>query len=135
MRYFHGGYGNLKVGQFVLPPSVTKAPSLARFGMMGICDTSKVYICTEFEGALIYGCMHHSGAGKVYEVEPVGDLAEDQDAKSTGFSFTCDKAKVVKVYRLKGKTIKRVQKFMIEDDAMLIARQSATTVPQGGKSE
>lgn len=117
VKYFHGGYGGLRVGQYVEPPAVTKAPSLARFGARGVCDTSKVYVSTIFDGALLYGCMHHSGEGKVYEVEPVGELLEDPDAKSRGLSFSCDRAKVIKVYRLKGKTIKRVQKWMVGDAA------------------
>ena len=114
VKYYHGGYGELKEGQHVLPPILTKAPSLARFGGRGVCDTNKVYVCTEFDGALLYACMHQSGHGKVYEVEPIGDLIEDIDAKHTGFSFACDRAKIVKVFRVKGKTIKRVQKIMLE---------------------
>jgi rifampin ADP-ribosylating transferase len=116
-KFFHGGYGDLKVGQFVLPPAITKAPSTARFGARAVCDTTKVYVCTEFDGALIFGCMHHSGAGKVYEVEPIGDLVDDPDAVTAGHSYSCDRARVLKVIRLKGKTIKRVQKFMLEDAA------------------
>jgi rifampin ADP-ribosylating transferase len=115
MTYFHGGYGQLKVGDLVLPPIQTKAPSLARFGGHDVCDRSKVYVCTMQEGALLYACMHPSGHGKVYEVEPIGDLQEDPDARSEGFSFSCDRARVVRVIRVKGKTIKRVQKYMLED--------------------
>nr|WP_234897210.1 hypothetical protein [Sinorhizobium medicae] len=74
VRYFHGGFGGLTVGQFVLPPATTKAPSTARFGAAGVCNTNKVYVCTDQHGALLYACMHWSGCGKVYEVEPIGEL-------------------------------------------------------------
>ena len=114
MSYFHGGYGQLKVGDLVLPPIQTKAPSLARFGGHSVCDRSKVYVCTIMEGALLYACMHHSGHGKVYEVEPIGDLVEDPDARIEGFSFSCDRARVLRVIRIKGKTIKTVTKHMLE---------------------
>lgn len=115
MTYFHGGYGQLKVGDLVLPPNQTKAPSLARFGARAVCDPSKVYVCAIMEGALLYACMHPSGHGKLYEVEPVGELREDPDSKMEGFSFSCDRARVIRVIRVKGKTIKRVQKHMLED--------------------
>jgi hypothetical protein len=114
MTYFHGGYGQLKVGDLVLPPAETKAPSLASFGAHSVCDRSKVYVCSIQEGALLYACMHHSGRGKIYEVEPIGDLQEDPDAKFTGFSFSCDRARVIRVIRVKGKTIKKIQKHMLE---------------------
>lgn len=115
MSYFHGGYGQLKVGDFVLPPLQSKSPSLARFGAHAVCDRSKVYVCTMLEGALLYACMHHSGCGKVYEVEPIGELVEDPDARIEGFSFACDRARVIRVIRVKGKTIKNIQKHMLRD--------------------
>ncbi|MHA4731227.1 hypothetical protein [Ensifer adhaerens] len=103
------------VGQFVLPPAKTRAPSTARFGAAGVCDPSKVYVSTDAGGAMIYAAVHFSGRGKLYEVEPVGELKPDPDARVDGLSFACDRARVLRVIRLKGKTIKRVQKIVMED--------------------
>ncbi|RVL05139.1 hypothetical protein CN151_10880 [Sinorhizobium meliloti] len=117
VRYFHGGFGGLTVGQFVLPPAKTRAPSTARFGAASVCNTNKVYLCTDMDGALVYACMHFSGRGKVYEVEPIGDLTLDPDAKVAGISFECDKARVLRVIRVPGKTIKLVQREMLREGA------------------
>ena len=114
-KYFHGGYGGLSVGQFILPPHLTKAPTTASYGARGICDPTKIYVTTIFDAAVMFACAHPSGRGKVYEVEPVGTVSEDHDAKSPGFSYECSRAKVTKVYRVKGKTIKRIQKYLLED--------------------
>ncbi|MDX0930546.1 hypothetical protein GOE05_24055 [Sinorhizobium medicae] len=115
VRYFHGGFGGLTVGQLVLPPETTKAPSTARFGAAGVCNTNKVYVCTDMHGALLYACMHFSGCGKVYEVEPIGELTPDPDAARAGFSFECDKARVLRVIRVRGKLIKQVQRDMLRE--------------------
>ncbi|AAL49635.1 unknown [Sinorhizobium phage PBC5] len=109
-RYYHGGFGGLSLGQFVLPPKTTRAPSTARFGAAGVCDPSKVYICTELHAALFFACMHPSGRGKVYEVEPIGELIADPDTEIPGLSFECDKARVLRVIRVPGKTIKQIQR-------------------------
>jgi len=114
-RYFHGGFGGLSAGQFVLPPQLTKAPTTANYGARSVCDKTKVYITTLFDAAVMFAGAHPSGRGKVYEVEPVGAVSEDPDAKDRGFSFGCSRAKVTKVYRVKGKTIKRIQKILLED--------------------
>ncbi|MQW36057.1 hypothetical protein [Sinorhizobium meliloti] len=115
VRYFHGGYGGLTVGQLVLPPAITKAPSTARYGGAGVCNTNKVYVCTDQHGALLYACMHWSGCGKVYEVEPIGELRPDPDAAREGFSFECDKARVLRGIRVRGKFIKQVQRDMLRE--------------------
>lgn len=114
-KYFHGGFGGLSVGQFVLPPKLTRAPTTANYGARSVCNTTKVYITTSFEAAVVFSCAHPSGKGKVYEVDPVGDLTRDPDATGEGYSFECSRAKVTRVYRIKGKTIKRVQKMLLED--------------------
>jgi hypothetical protein len=116
VKYFHGGFPDLRVGQFVLPPDVTKAPSTARFGGRGVCDTSKVYVVTDPHQAMIYAGMHQSGRGRFYEVQPVGKLLPDPDCLVPGVSFSCDKARVVRIIKLKGKTIKTIQKAMVRGE-------------------
>lgn len=114
-KYYHGGFGGLQIGQFVQPPSVSKAASTASFGAGGVCDRTKVYITTEFDAALVFACAHPSGRGKVYEVEPIGQVSDDPDAKALGYSYECAKARVVRVVRIEGKTIKRMQKALLAE--------------------
>ncbi len=111
--FFHGGFGGLQVGQLILPPVRTPAVSTAAWTIArGICDPKRVYVTTDMDAALFYACMHPSGHGKVYEVEPVGDLQVDPDAYLEGLSYSCNAARVLRVIRLRGKTIKSVQKAM-----------------------
>ncbi|KSV95424.1 hypothetical protein [Sinorhizobium sp. GL28] len=117
VRYFHGGYGGLSVGQFVLPPAMTGAPSTAQFGAHGVCDTSKVYVCTDLHAALFFAGGHPSGNGKVYEVAPAGELTADPDALIDGLSYSCDKARVLRVIRVKGKLIKQIRRDLLRGAA------------------
>ncbi len=111
--FFHGGFGGLQVGQFVLPPAKTRAATTASYTIArGICDPKRVYVTTDLGAALVYACMHPSGSGKIYEVEPLGGLETDPDAKIEGLSYSCNAARVLRVIRLRGKTIKSVQKAM-----------------------
>lgn len=112
-RYFHGGFGGLSVGQHVLPPNVTKAPSTASYGAGGVCSRDRVYITTEFDAALVFACAHPSGRGKVYEVEPTGQVTDDPDARAMGYSYECEKARVVKVFKIRGKTIRNMQRALL----------------------
>ncbi len=117
VHYFHGGFGGLSVGQFVLPPAMTGAPSTAQFGAQGVCDTSKVYVCTDMHAALFFACGHPSGNGKLYEVAPAGELTADPDALIDGFSFSCSKARVIRVIRVKGKLIKQIRRDILRGAA------------------
>lgn len=105
----------MKVGQFVLPPSKTGVPSTARFGAAGICNVDKVYVSTDMHAATYFACMHPSDNGRVYEVEPIGPLTDDPDAKKKDLSFECDMARIVRVIRVSGKTKKTVQKYMLAE--------------------
>ncbi|NKI17399.1 hypothetical protein HCU74_08215 [Spongiibacter sp. KMU-166] len=95
-RYYHGGRGGMRKGQFVLPPDVTGAKSTAKFGNY-MCDTSQVYVTTEFTDAAMYAV---GVGGDIYEVEPIGELQEDPDCNRPGISFSCTKAKILKRHRL-----------------------------------
>jgi len=109
VKYYHGGFGGLCVGQLVLPPVITKVASTAAYGADKVCRRDRVYVTTNMEAAFLFACLHWSGTGKVYEVEPIGELAPDPDGVGD-HSFECEKAKVVRVYRVRGKLIKAVQK-------------------------
>lgn len=110
-RYYHGGFGGLRVGQAVLPPASTGAPSTASFGAAGICRTDRVYVTTSFDAAYAFACLHWTGKGKVYEVAPVGPIEPDPDATDDGYSFQCTAARIVHIHRVKGKDIKNARKY------------------------
>lgn len=114
-KFYHGGYGGLCVGQSILPPSMTRAASTASYGAAAVCDRDKVYVTTDYDAALGFACAHPSGRGKLYEVEPVGDLEDDPDARKPGYSFQCERARIAKVFRVKGKLIKIVQKALLAE--------------------
>jgi hypothetical protein len=100
VKYFHGGYGGLRVGDVVLPPKETGAPSLSRFGMRDILREDQVYITTDETAARVFAALHHTGRGRAYEVEPIGPIAHDEDATGVGYSFRCPRARVVRVIQL-----------------------------------
>jgi len=114
-EFYHGGYGGLSVGQSVLPPSRTGAASTASFGAGAVCDRGAVYVTTDFDAAMFFACAHPSGRGKVYEVEPIGDLVHDIDATGQGYSFKCQSAKVKRVFKIKGKVIRNIQRALLVD--------------------
>ncbi|WP_244618883.1 NAD(+)--rifampin ADP-ribosyltransferase [Rhizobium sp. 18065] len=114
LPYFHGGFGGLSVGQIVLPPSRSGAPSTASFGAAAVCNRDAVYVTPDFEAAMMFACAHQSGRGKVYQVEPIGELARDPDAKGDGYSFECPAARVVRVFKIRGKIIRKTQKMLLE---------------------
>lgn len=112
---YHGGYGGLSVGQLALPPRKTGAASTASFGAAVVCDRDAVYVTTDFEAAIMFACAHPSGRGKLYEVEPIGDLVDDIDAKGRGYSFKCPSARVKRVFKIKGKIIRNLQRAILTE--------------------
>lgn len=98
--YFHGGVRGLDVGDFLLPPAETKAPSASDFGGARVHDRHCVYVTTSIDAAFMFGALHPSG-GAVYEVVPVGGLMNDPDCDQPGLSYTCPRARVTRVVRRK----------------------------------
>lgn len=119
MIYFHGGFGGLRVGDYVLPPSVTGAKSCASYGAASVCRRDRVYVTAHFENAREAAAMHPSGRGKVYEVEPIGSLVVDPDSVmypgQESWSWECEKARVIAIHRVPGKEIKRIKKAMARE--------------------
>jgi len=95
MKYFHGGYGGLKEGGILLPPSITGAKSCADYGAGHVCRRDKVYVSVDVEDARLVAAL--TPAGKVYQVEPLGDVSPDPDCNIPGVSFECDRARVIRV--------------------------------------
>src|SRR5665213_1312644 len=94
-RYLHGGKAGLKVGAYLLPPSVT---GVAQNGVVPDCVRRKdrVYITTDPNTAIVWATA--CGASNFYEVEPKGELTDDPDHKGSGISFECEKAKIVAIH-------------------------------------
>jgi len=111
--YFHGGTPDLRVGDYVLPPTETGAPSLASYGAAGICRRDQVYVATDVTAAVMYAATHPSGRGKVYQVEPIGEVTADPDCQITGLSYSCAKARIVAVMSVRGKLLKRVRAVLV----------------------
>ena len=98
MTYWHGGTPGLGIGDRVLPPEETQAPTLADFGMAGVCRRDRVYVTTDMRVAILYAAMHPSGRGKVYEVLPGGPLDPDPDWNGEeGLSLETTYARVISI--------------------------------------
>lgn len=98
-RYYHGGPAGRQVGAFLLPPTATRARSLAEFGAAAVCRRDRVYVTTDRNAALLYAAGHRRGV--IYEVEPVGTLEPDPDCNTPGLSWQCERARVVRVIKPK----------------------------------
>lgn len=94
VTYYHGGAAGIAVGSYVLPPSLTGAPTTADYGADGVCRRDKVYVTTNYEAALMYASMSPSGH-TVYTVQPLGQVQNDPDCTEPGVSFECDRAWVL----------------------------------------
>ncbi len=111
--YFHGGFPRLRVGEFVLPSSVTGAHSTADHGAEGVCRRDRVYLTTDLQAAKVFAAMFPNGRGWVYQVEPDGELEPDPDCKDPGFSFQCERARVVACCKVKGSERAKIRRSMI----------------------
>lgn len=112
--YYHGGPAGRSVGDYILPPSETGAPSCSSYGASGIHRRDRVYLTTEPHAALLFACGSVDGRGAVYMVEPEGDVEPDPDwLGPPGASVQCARARVVAVRPVKGKMIKRVRRQVL----------------------
>ena len=94
MIYFHGGVRDLEVGDAILPPAETGAPSGADITApgAGVPRRDRVYLAHELHEAAVYAGIHE---GDLYQVEAVGHVSEDQP----GVSVSCSCAYVTRVIR------------------------------------
>jgi hypothetical protein len=107
VRYYHGGNRGLKVGGYVLPPSMTEA----RDAPHDLHRKDRVYVTAELTDAQFFAAASQDPV--VYEVEPVGDLEDDPDCRLPGRSYACERAKIIAVHKIPGKAIKKAQKKMM----------------------
>ena len=80
--YWHGGRRGIPRGAYILPPTVTKAPSLSEYGAAGVHRRDRVYVTTSQAAALLYAAGVNRGV--IYECEPVGDVEPDPDCGMVG---------------------------------------------------
>jgi hypothetical protein len=98
MAFFHGGTPGLRVGDRVLPPLSTGAPSAADYGAGHVCRRDRVYLGSTPAVAVIYAAMHPTHAGVVYEVVPDGPVEPDPDwIGEPGMSVQAPAATIIRV--------------------------------------
>lgn len=90
--FFHGGPRGRRVGECLLPPSVTGAKSLAGYGGEGVCRQDRVYVTTDESVAVLFAAGALDPC--VYTCEPCGEVAPDPDCTEPGVSYQCDRARV-----------------------------------------
>lgn len=115
-RYFHGGYGGLKTGALILPPTETGAASCSDYGGHLVCRRDRVYVTTDLDSAIVFAAMHHSNKGKVYQVEPLGELDPDPDCKVPGQSFSCERAAILAVRKITNKQRRMIQRALLRGE-------------------
>lgn len=100
-QLFHGGQAGLRVGQLILPPTMTGAkPADERAEYApGVYRRDRVYMVTDPEQARVYAALHPSGVSKrggdVYRVQPLLGLARDRDCKAPGLSWQAPQARIL----------------------------------------
>ena len=95
--YWHGGLPGIKRGAYLLPPIITKSPSLSEFGGVGVHRRDRVYVTTSRANALLFAAGVRRGV--IYECEPIGELEPDPDCSMPGLSWQCEKARVIRVIK------------------------------------
>jgi len=98
-KYYHGGFGKLRVGDQVRPAIETGVRSASDYGAEGVHRRDRVYLTTNPDAALIFAALSPCRCGTVYEVEPIGVLEHDPDCSELGLSYQCERAIVKSIYR------------------------------------
>lgn len=114
MNYFHGGRPGMSRGQYVLPPSITGAKGLAAYGNH-IAERCRIYVTPDYTAAAMYAASLPKG--EIYLVEPLGELKADPDCSQPGLSFSCERARVVKRFKLKPEQRRMIISALLEDSA------------------
>ncbi len=96
-RYYHGGPAGRSRGAYLLPPSITGAPSSSDFGAEAVHRRDRVYLTIDYRAALLFAAG--SRFGVVYEVEPIGPIEPDPDCDTPGLSFECERARIRRIIK------------------------------------
>jgi len=108
-RFYHGGDGGLKVGDFILPPNETGKDNMA--GLNPLRRKDRVYLIKDLAGAMWFASAADDPL--VYEVTPCGEIEDDPDHKKKGISFACPKAKIIAIYNVPPDVIRRNRQQML----------------------
>jgi hypothetical protein len=96
---YHGGMSGLRVGDLLLPPSVTGVGStvteIAAAIGAGHVRADRVFVTSDRQVARAYAALKPNGA--LYRVEAVAGLEPDPDCLVDGLSWQCVSARVVSV--------------------------------------
>ena len=102
----------MRVGEYLLPPATTKALSTSDLvNTHGNHRTDRVYVTTDFRDAQMYAAPNRKPV--VYEVELEGSVEDDPDSTLSGRSYACEKAKIISIYKVPGKVIKKVRQVAL----------------------
>lgn len=112
--YWHGGRPGIQRHAFILPPIITKLPSLSDFGAAAVHRRDRVYVTTSQTAALIYASSVKNGV--IYECEPIGELEADPDCNVPGLSFQCAKARVVRRIKPKAADIETARAVLLSGE-------------------
>ncbi len=115
--YYHGGPAGLRIGDHILPSAETGAPSTASFGAAGICRRDRVYVTTDVNAAVPYASAHWPGRGRVYRIDPIGDLDPDPDCQIAGLSYQCPQARIIAIVPVRGKLFKLARRVLLSGGA------------------
>ena len=111
--YWHGGPAGLPRGSFILPAEVTKSRSLSEYGAAGIHRRDRVYLTTSQAAAMLYAAGQRRGA--IYQCEPIGTLEPDPDCNMPGLSWQCEKARIIRVLKVRPDHIAAARSILIGD--------------------
>lgn len=110
--FYHGGPRGIK-GGFILPPTVTNAPSCSSYGGAGVHRRDRVYVTKNAHTALLYACGQPD-RGSVYVVEPIGDIEDDPDwLGEKGQAQQCVKARIISERPVAGKMMRKVRRQVL----------------------
>lgn len=98
-RYYHGGVPGLRVGDRILPPSVTGKGTLLSYSreLEGgeVHREDRVYVARTVDLTIPYAYVYPHGG--VYRVAPDSPVEPDEDATDPGYSFQARGATVLSV--------------------------------------
>src|SRR5260370_27947399 len=102
-RYFQGGNRKLHVGYYLLPPADTGVFGMSHLNPL--CRPDRVYLTRSIDGARFFASAAANPV--VYEAVPKGEIEPDPDCTEPGISIACQQARIVAIYKIPRKGIKK----------------------------
>jgi hypothetical protein len=76
-----------------------------------LCRDDRVYLTRSIDGARFFASAAPNPV--VYEAVPEGEIEPDPDCTEPGLSIACQKARIIALYKIPGKVIKKSRKRML----------------------